>query len=175
MSNKKVFCRDCGSITVVSHSFPVHYICTNEDCKSIDYDNPTVGVAIVYYKDGKVFLGKRNSSYKSGDWCIPCGHLNKNEHPKDGATREFVEETSTYPLDIKTFAVTSNLENNTVGIYYITSEYVGSLKAADDLSELELFDINELPNNMAFKSDLEVIGMIKKDVMLTFLTKEGTG
>ena len=44
---------------------------------------------------GKVLLCKRNNDGElPGEWSIPCGHIENNETPIDGAAREFYEETN---------------------------------------------------------------------------------
>ena len=49
----------------------------------------------------EVLLCKRNATGSlPGQWSIPGGHLEKNEHPMDGIMREFKEETD-YTLDNK--------------------------------------------------------------------------
>lgn len=43
----------------------------------------------------EVLLCKRNSTGTlPGQWSIPCGHLEKGEHPMIGVKREFKEETN---------------------------------------------------------------------------------
>jgi len=49
----------------------------------------------------EVLLCKRNATGSlPGQWSIPGGHLEKNEHPIDGIEREFKEETN-HTLDNK--------------------------------------------------------------------------
>ena len=49
----------------------------------------------------EVLLCKRNATDSlPGQWSIPCGHLEKGEHPMNGVKREFEEETN-YTLDNK--------------------------------------------------------------------------
>ena len=43
----------------------------------------------------EVLLCKRNNNGDlPGQWSIPCGHLNEGENPREGAVREFYEETN---------------------------------------------------------------------------------
>ena len=43
----------------------------------------------------EVLLCKRNNNGDlPGQWSIPCGHLNEGENPREGAIREFHEETN---------------------------------------------------------------------------------
>jgi ADP-ribose pyrophosphatase YjhB (NUDIX family) len=50
------------------------------------------GVLVRY--DNKCLLCKRSAGQsRGGEWSIPAGHVEKDESPKDGARREFYEET----------------------------------------------------------------------------------
>src|SRR5699024_299101 len=129
-------------------------------CNERYYDNPIVGVAVVYLKGNKILLGKRSSSYKTSKWCIPCGYLESHEDVKEGARREFKEETSIDVQDLKLLDVKSNT-NKTVGVYYLAGEVSGELKADDYLSEVGFYNLGDLPE-MAFKSDLKIIKELQK-------------
>ena len=73
-------------------------------CNYIFYENPIVGVAaVVLDQQGRLLLGRRNSSYK-GLWCIPCGYVEYDEDVYEAVVREFKEETN---LDIKITGICS--------------------------------------------------------------------
>ncbi|KAF6793786.1 Nudix hydrolase 1, partial [Colletotrichum musicola] len=58
------------------------------------FDFPRVGVAaIIQRKDGRVVVGKRQSSHGAGTWQLPGGHLEFGESFFDCAARETLEET----------------------------------------------------------------------------------
>ena len=161
------YCSDCGGKLNVAEDSPAPnerlipiYECSS--CTKRYYSNPTVGVAVIYLKDNKILLGKRNSQYQYGKWCIPCGHLDPFEPVEIGARREFYEETSLEALNLKLFHARTN-PNNTVGLYYYTSWVKGEPKANDDLSELGFFDFDNLPE-LAFQSDVHVINRLRKEI-----------
>lgn len=54
---------------------------------------PGVGVGIVVYYEGNVLLGKRKGSHGEGEWALPGGKVDPNEHPRETAIRELAEET----------------------------------------------------------------------------------
>lgn len=131
------------------------------DCKEPYYNNPTVGVAVIHMRDGRILLGKRKSSYRDNLWCIPRGHLDTFEPVMDGAKREFYEETSLNAYGLELFDVSSNL-NNIVVIYYLAKSVTGDLEANDDLSEVKYYALDDLPN-MAFLSDVMIINKLKSE------------
>lgn len=106
----------------------------------------------------EVLLCKRNATGDlPGQWSIPCGHLEKGEHPMDGIKREFKEETN-YTLDNKLklvgFVKRHNRDGSEVrGLMYVfmmeTDEKINpDLENAidgDEHTHCGYFDLENLP------------------------------
>ena len=159
---KYIFCPFCGDrLQPTKKRRRERMYC--HGCQWTHYKNPTVGVAVIILKNNKLLLVKRNGSYE-GMWCIPCGHVEYDEDVRVAATREFKEETG---LDVEigsVFDVHSNfhdLENQTVGIWFMGTCSGGRLKAGSDASEAKYFSLDDLPQEMAFPTDLLVCEKLK--------------
>ncbi len=156
------FCPTCGNL-LQDQSFDskVRLYCSR--CQRVHYRNPIVGVAVIIVRDRRILLVKRNSSY-AGAWCIPCGYVEWNEDVRRAAWRELKEETGIEADIGPAFAVHSNFhdpENQTVGIWFWGRPTGGKLTSGSDAAEVEYFPIDELPEPMAFPTDLLVCRQVK--------------
>lgn len=106
----------------------------------------------------EVLLCKRNATGTlPGQWSIPCGHLEKGEHPMIGVKREFEEETN-YTLDndlkLVGFVKRYNRDGSEVrGLMYVfmmeTDEKINpdleNAKDGEEHTECGYFDLETLP------------------------------
>jgi ADP-ribose pyrophosphatase YjhB (NUDIX family) len=106
-------------------------------------------------EEGRLLLGQR----REGAWCIPCGYLEGDEEPAEGARREFREETG---LEVEILGVRAAKTNRhrrdqrSVGLWFNGVRLGGKLEAKDDLRAVEWFLPHEIPH-LAFPTDEEVI------------------
>ena len=129
-------------------------------CDYIQWRNPVVGVAVILLQDDRILLGKRARGEYKDAWCIPCGYVEYDEDVRAAAAREFEEETGLIVRLNDVYTVHSNFHNpnmHSVGIWFKSEVVGGELRAEDDLSEVEFFALDDLPEKMAFATDLEVL------------------
>ena len=157
------YCPTCGSPLASDRAAPFadqKCFC----CGSIHYHNskPTAGALI--FDGDRILLSKRAGEPFRGDWDIPGGFLEAGEDPREGARREIREETG---LEIQ---VTGPPEVN-VGRYGPTGDFVlnlyfrasiisGKPAPADDVEELRWFLMNELPTNLAWEHERQLLGRL---------------
>ena len=137
-----------------------------DPCQWTHYKNPTVGVAVVLLKNNELLLVKRYGSYE-GMWCIPCGHVEYDEDIRRAAKREFKEETGLNVQIGPVFAVHSNFhdpESQTVGVWFWARRTGGMLRAGSDAGEVGFFSLENLPQPMAFPTDVLVCDTLKRSL-----------
>jgi 8-oxo-dGTP diphosphatase len=131
-------------------------------CGWIHYRNPTAGVAVILQHQGSILLGKR----RSGDWCIPCGHVEWDESIQQSAIREAKEELNLEVRLQAIYDVHSNFhkpDQQTVGIWFLAEcQDLSPARASGDLIELAWFSLDELPP-LAFPTDSLVLKRLGKE------------
>ena len=106
----------------------------------------------------EVLLCKRNNNGElPGQWSIPCGHLNEGENPREGAMREFKEETNLKSQsDIKLMGMITRYTRDGMrvkGLMYVflmevdkkMNPELDKAKDGGEHTECGYFNINDLP------------------------------
>lgn len=127
-------------------------------CGSDYYANSAPAVEGLLERDGKVLLSKRGIEPRRGYWDLPGGFLEEGEPPLAGLGREFLEETG---LTVRARDwLGTHLEPYdhyyVLGITWLV-EAEGEPVAADDAEELRWFGPDELPEEMAFPHQDELL------------------
>ena len=127
-------------------------------CDSVYYANSAPAVEGVLERDGKVLLTKRGIDPRRGYWDLPGGFLEEGEEPLEGLAREFREETG---LAIRQREwLGTHLEPYdhyfVLGLTWLV-EGDGEPRPADDVEELAWFGPDELPEEMAFSHQDELL------------------
>ena len=75
----------------------------------MEFQKPSVGVAVIVCKDNKVLVGKRLSSHGAGTWAFPGGKLEFTESIESCAQRETLEETGLKIKNLRNAAFTNDV------------------------------------------------------------------
>ncbi|MEO0132447.1 MAG: NUDIX hydrolase [candidate division WOR-3 bacterium] len=130
--------------------------------KEIKYPKLAVDVIINY--QGRVVLVKRkNPPY---GWALPGGYVEYGETVEEAARREVKEETGLTLTSLQQFHVYSrpsrDPRGHTVSVVF-TADGFGKLIARDDAQEIGLFELNNLPLDLAF-DHREILEDYKKHI-----------
>jgi 8-oxo-dGTP diphosphatase len=127
-------------------------------CGSSYYANSAPAAEGLLARDGKVLLARRGIEPRRGFWDIPGGFLAEAEDPLDGLRREYREETGLEIRPLEWLGTHVEPYDNyfVLGLtWLVTAE--GEPRAADDVEELRWFGPDELPDEMAFAHQDELL------------------
>ncbi|MCK5832742.1 NUDIX hydrolase [bacterium] len=156
MKKESRFCAACGNKTEwVIREVGEESVELCPKCGMVFFRNSVPCVGGLVIKDGKILLVKRAIDPFIGYWDIPGGFLEESEHPENGVVREVFEETGfiVVPEELIGFYMdTYSGEGSctTLNIYFICSIKDGKPKLSAENDEIEWFDLEELPKNIAF-------------------------
>ena len=114
-----------------------------------DVRMPQVGVGVVFVREGKVFLAKRQGSHGEDTWASAGGHLEWEESLEDCARREALEELGVTVGEMR-FLCISNIV--AYGKHYVDVEFLGDIGSQEPrlaepeaFSESGWFPLDDLP------------------------------
>jgi ADP-ribose pyrophosphatase YjhB (NUDIX family) len=127
-------------------------------CGSNYYANSAPAVEGLLERDGLVLLAKRRIDPRHGFWDLPGGFLEEGEEPIDGLRREFLEETglSVEPLEWLGSHLEPYDDHFVLGLTWLVRGE-GEPRPGDDVGELAFFGPTELPAEMAFPHQDELL------------------
>ena len=136
----------------------IRYHC--EDCKIIHYENPKPTATLVCPKGNQILLGRRAFDPGKGEWGLPGGFMELKETLSEAALRELKEETNLDGEVIRILGTCSHYGSIfgdilLIGLEVEIKDWSGMI-ALDDVSELKLFNINELPE-LAFDCHQKIL------------------
>jgi ADP-ribose pyrophosphatase YjhB (NUDIX family) len=129
-------------------------------CGFVAYANPKPTATAVCVDDGgRVLLTRRAVEPSIGAWDLPGGFVDEHEHPLDALKRELREETG---LEIEPAGLLGiwmdeyggdSTAHTTLNLFWTARVLGGTPQAADDVSELRWFAVEELPpdDELAFR------------------------
>jgi ADP-ribose pyrophosphatase YjhB (NUDIX family) len=114
---------------------------------------PKLAVNAVVFNDKKeVLLAKRTDN---GMWCLPGGHVDLGETLVQACLRELDEETGLKGEVIRLVGIYSDPQNSlhiaqgsewhTVRVSFLCKIIGGTIRASEETSEIQYFDVNQLP------------------------------
>lgn len=123
------------------------------------HSDPTA-CALVFDDEGRVLLARRAREPDRGKWDVPGGFIEEGEPPLDALRRELLEETG---LDIEPLNFVGAWVDrygdgddapSTLNLYWTARIISGNPVAADDVSELAWFRLDDLPpdEELAFRN-----------------------
>jgi ADP-ribose pyrophosphatase YjhB (NUDIX family) len=147
------FCPRCrGQLT----SQADHLACAS--CGERYWANSLPGVQGLLERDGRVLLARRAHEPRKGHWDLPGGFLDETERAEDGVRREFREETGldVEPVELMRIDIEPYGHRHVFSVTYVVRGD-GDPRPADDVDELRWFAADELPAEMAFPGQDEVL------------------
>ncbi len=129
-------------------------------CGFIHFLDPKVGAGVLVEDQGKVLLVRRAVVPAKGKWCLPSGFVEYDEDPRRAAQRECREETG---LEVDVLGLLDVLPYNAdsrgpgIIIFYQARITGGRLKPGDDADAACFFGPDELPDQIAFRSNSLVL------------------
>ncbi len=158
------FCPKCGhSLDVRSIDDVERLVCAN--CDFIFYQNSKPCSSVLVLNQNKLLLVQRAIEPFKDYWDIPGGFLEAGEHPKDGAIREIEEETGlrvNLVDDLGVFMGTYGEGGGPIlNFCYIAQVVDGEPQAASDATQIKWFDLQALPDKIAFDWSNEALDLLK--------------
>jgi ADP-ribose pyrophosphatase YjhB (NUDIX family) len=161
---KYSFCPKCGNRLAVQ-LIDGHERLVCSGCGFVFYQNskPCVGALVV--DQDRLLLIKRAIAPFKGDWDIPGGFLEPDEHPETGAVREVFEETGLHIQLGELLGIFMDVYETTgdptLNIFYTATVAGGEARAGSDAMHIQWFDLDALPQQIAFKSAHQVLGLLQ--------------
>ena len=118
------------------------------------YKTPKITIDGIIKKGNEILLIKRRNIPFKNSWALPGGYLEYNEKTEDAVIREIFEETGLVTEIINLIGVYSDPKRDprghTVSIIYELRIIKGKLESGDDASDVNFFNLNNLPDNLSF-------------------------
>jgi 8-oxo-dGTP diphosphatase len=125
-----------------------------------DWPRPMVSADAVVFKfdsgRAEVLLIKRGHEPFKNQWAVPGGFVDIDEELKDAAERELFEETNLTGVKLEQLHTFGKCGRDprgrqiTIAFIGIAEKGTSKIKAGDDAAEARWFDVEKLPENLAF-------------------------
>lgn len=153
------FCINCGT-PLAARIIEGHELPACATCDFVLWRDPKVVTMVVIEGPDGILLGRRAIEPARGDWCLPGGFVNADEHPAAAAARECREEIG---ADVEVTRLVGVFHIAKVGApSMVAIAYAARLKpggrpaAGEEMLEVAWFPPGALPD-LAFPSHREAM------------------
>ncbi len=162
------FCPKCGSrLNLRFIEGTQRLVCSG--CAFIFYQHSKLCVAVLVVDRERLLLAQRAVEPFKDYWDIPGGFLEAGEAPEAGAIREIAEETGLRiqpTLLLGLFMDTYGPGGDPVlNICYEARVLAGQLRARDDVKRLQWFDLDGLPDEIAFDWSTAALRLLQNKLL----------
>ena len=131
------------------------------------YNSRNTCVHAIVIREDKLLLIKRGENPMKGWWALPAGYVDWDETLEECCLRELEEETSIKGEIKELLGVYSDPKRDedgrqNLGIAYLVEGKVGDVQAGDDAVEIGWFDLESLPEKIAFDHRAMILDFVDK-------------
>ena len=118
-------------------------------------------VGVIFNSKKQILLGK-TTYQRVHPWGLPGGSLKIGEEPVTAVVREVWEETG-LEVEVKKLLLAKNSSaNDQIGLFYWCDILGGTFRPSDEMSEIQYFDVDDLPD--VYPSDVKLISELSEMV-----------
>lgn len=158
------FCACCGTAMVMKTvDGRARAVC--ERCGHVAYRNPVPAAGVVVVEAGRVLMVRRKFEPRMGDWTLPAGFVEYDEHVEACAVRETLEETGLRVEVTRLFGAYMAMDDPRVQVVlllYLARQVGGHLQPGDDASEAGFFPLDAPPGRIAFKAHEQALADVRR-------------
>lgn len=136
-----------------------------EQCGHVAYRNPVPAAGVVVVEDGRVLMVRRKFEPRAGEWTLPAGFVEYDEHVEACAARETLEETGLVVEITRLFGAYMAMDDPRVQVVlllYLARRTGGELQAGDDASEAGFYPLDSIPGKIAFKAHEQALADVRR-------------
>ena len=153
-----VYCPMCGRRKLARNTED-YMACPDRKCGFVHWDNPIPVVAGIVLMNPGIVIVQRKLEPHRGEWCLPCGYVEKWGNPRDEIIREIKEEAgidARVLLDLGTINPNPGKENRV--ITFFLCEYVSGIlePGSDAKGVMRCMTENTVPT-LCFSSHNEMV------------------
>ncbi len=163
--DRAAFCTVCGARLEERQVFGARRKCCTA-CDYVQFRSPACAAAVVVARGREVLLVRRAIAPYRGQWGLPAGFQDYLEAPEAAAMREVREETGLEVRLLRLIDVrytTDDPRKRANVVVYLGEAVAGTLRAADDATEVRFFSLDALPSRIAFANNRAILDRLQQD------------